>query len=56
MCEVGGERTERGIILLIRTESNKLNYSMSHFKEKNMLSMSLLLSGAILPVRGRVAV
>lgn len=37
----------KGIILLISTENNKINYSIIHFKEKNMLAVS---SGAIFSV------
>ena len=56
LSKAGGERMVRGIVLLIWTEINNVNYSMRHFKEKNTLSMSLLLSVAIVLVRGRVAV
>lgn len=54
LTEAGGERRVKGIRLLIWTENNKINYSMTYFKEKNMLSMS---SAAIVSVvRGKVAV
>lgn len=54
LSEDGGERRVKGIILLIWTENNKINYSMTYFKEKNMLSMS---SAAIFSVvKGKVAV
>lgn len=56
LSEAGGERMVRGILLLIWTEINNVNYSMRHFKEKNTLSMTLFFSVAIVLVRGRVAV
>lgn len=54
LSEPGGERRVKGIILLIWTEKSKIYYSVTYFKEKNMLSMS---SAAIFSVvRGKVAV
>lgn len=54
LSEAGGERRIKGSILLIWTENNKVNYSMAHFKKRNMLSMSSVAIFSV--VRGKVAV
>ena len=56
LSEAGEKRMVKGITLLFWIENSEVNYSMRHLKEKHMLSVSLLLSVTIFPVRGRVAV